>query len=42
MSYLIDVLMWLVAGAAAGVALGEGIGQIRRVAARNSAHRQRR
>lgn len=36
MSYLVDVLMWLAAGTAVGVALGEGIGHLRRrVVARN-------
>lgn len=33
MSYLAEVVMWLLAGAAGGLALGEGIGQLRRRAA---------
>lgn len=30
LSYLVEVLMWLVVGAAVGLALGEGIGLVRR------------
>lgn len=30
LSYLVEVLMWLVLGTAAGLAIGEGIGLVRR------------
>lgn len=36
MSYVADVLMWLAAGTLAGIFVGEGIGHLKRVAARNN------
>jgi glucose-6-phosphate-specific signal transduction histidine kinase len=35
MTYLAEVVMWLLAGAAAGLGLGEGISRLRRASSRN-------
>lgn len=36
MTYVADVIMWLAAGTLAGFLVGEGLGHLKRVAARNN------